>query len=217
MRDIPAGMADRIESGAATLCHAWIVTLTDGARLGFTDHDADLELAGVACLAGSGWTAGVADSEVGTEPGSAAAAGVLDDDRVTEGDVAAGRWDGAAVELWRVDWSAPELAVRLWSGAITRLTREGAGFTAEIEGPLAALRRVAGRTYGRLCDAALGDARCGVDLEAHPGATCDKRFATCRDRFANAPAFRGFPDIPGDDFLAARPAAGERHDGGSRR
>lgn len=32
-------------------------------------------------------------------------------------------------------------------------------------------------------------------------AGCDKRFATCRDRFANAINFRGFPHIPGNDFL----------------
>ena len=35
---------------------------------------------------------------------------------------------------------------------------------------------------------------------------CDKRFETCRDRFANALAFRGFPHIPGSDFLVAHPA-----------
>ena len=33
-------------------------------------------------------------------------------------------------------------------------------------------------------------------------AGCDKRFATCRDRFSNALGFRGFPDIPGTDVLA---------------
>ncbi|HYF53947.1 MAG TPA: DUF2163 domain-containing protein [Salinarimonas sp.] len=32
-------------------------------------------------------------------------------------------------------------------------------------------------------------------------AGCDKRFATCRDRFANAANFRGFPHMPGTDFL----------------
>lgn len=217
MRDLPTGLAERLESGAASLCHAWIVTLKDGARLGFTDHDRALEVAGVTCSAASGWTAGAADAEVGLEGGSASAAGVLDHESVDEAELAAGRWDGAQVELWRVDWSAPELRVRLWTGTVSRLVRQGEGFTAEIEGPLAALRRVAGRTYGRLCDAALGDPRCGVDLQAHPGASCDKRFATCRDQFANAVNFRGFPDMPGDDFLAVVPGAGERHDGSSRR
>ncbi len=39
-------------------------------------------------------------------------------------------------------------------------------------------------------------------------AGCDKRFVTCRDRFANTDNFRGFPHIPGNDFLIATPAQG---------
>jgi uncharacterized phage protein (TIGR02218 family) len=34
-------------------------------------------------------------------------------------------------------------------------------------------------------------------------AGCDKRFATCRERFANAANFRGFPHIPGNDFVVS--------------
>lgn len=44
---------------------------------------------------------------------------------------------------------------------------------------------------------------------------CDRRFETCRDRFHNAAAFRGFPHIPGNDFLIASPAAGGVNDGGA--
>jgi uncharacterized phage protein (TIGR02218 family) len=47
-------------------------------------------------------------------------------------------------------------------------------------------------------------------------AGCDKRFATCRDRFANGVNFRGFPAIPGNDFLIQVPVPGEPgHDGTS--
>ncbi|EGP07795.1 FAD/FMN-containing dehydrogenase [Bradyrhizobiaceae bacterium SG-6C] len=46
-------------------------------------------------------------------------------------------------------------------------------------------------------------------------AGCDKRFVTCRDRFANAANFRGFPHIPGNDFVIASPEAGAGNDGGS--
>lgn len=46
-------------------------------------------------------------------------------------------------------------------------------------------------------------------------AGCDKRFATCRGRFANAANFRGFPHIPGNDFVIASADAGAGNDGGS--
>jgi uncharacterized phage protein (TIGR02218 family) len=40
-------------------------------------------------------------------------------------------------------------------------------------------------------------------------AGCDKHYTTCRDRFANAVNFRGFPSIPGNDFLIRYPVVGE--------
>lgn len=47
-------------------------------------------------------------------------------------------------------------------------------------------------------------------------AGCDKRFATCRDRFGNHVRFRGFPHMPGNDFvLAVVAAGGGALDGGS--
>ena len=217
MRTVPEEMTARIESGAAMLCHAWVLRRADAVALGFTDHDRDLVVEGVTCRAGSGWTAGAADSAVGLSAGSAAVAGVLADASITDADVEAGLYDGASVALWRVDWDRPELRVRLWSATLARIRRDGVGFSAELDGPLAKLERVVGRTYGRDCDAVLGDGRCGVDLGAFPGAACDKRWATCVGTFANSANFQGFPDIPGDDFLTVAPVEGGRHDGGSRR
>lgn len=216
MRDIPQEMAARIESGAATLCHVWLLTRLDGHRMGFTDHDRDLVVDGVGCLAASGWTAGAAETGVGGACGMASAAGGLDADAIRETDIEAGLYDGAEVELWRVDWRRPDLRVRLHKARLARLRREGEAFVAELEGPLAALERVVGRTCGRDCDAVLGDSRCRVDLDAFPGATCDRRWTTCTQVFGNGVNFQGFPDIPGEDFLTARPVAG-RNDGGSRR
>lgn len=47
-------------------------------------------------------------------------------------------------------------------------------------------------------------------------AGCDKRLATCRDRFANTARFRGFPHMPGNDFVVAVVAPGDATmDGGS--
>ena len=162
MRDIPIEMAARIESGAAMLCHAWVLRRGDGVVMGFTDHDRDLSVEGVVCRAGSGWTAGAGESAVGLAAGGLSASGGLDDEAISEGDIAAGLYDSARVELWRVDWARPGLAVRLWAGTLARIRRENGAFVADLEGPMAALERVAGRTYSRTCDAVLGDARCGL-------------------------------------------------------
>ena len=216
MRALDAALAARIVSGAAGLCHAWVLTRTDGIALGFTDHDRDLVVEGVTCRAASGWSAGAAESEAGLGPGLFAALGALDDAAITAADVEAGLYDGAQVVCRRVDWSAPDLLVELWRARVARVSWTGRAFTAELEGPGAVLEAIAGRSYARNCDATLGDARCGVDLAAHPGATCDRRWATCGAVFANAANFRGFPTLPGEDFLTLYPSEGEANDGGRR-
>lgn len=47
-------------------------------------------------------------------------------------------------------------------------------------------------------------------------AGCDKSFAMCRSKFANSANFRGFPHMPGNDFVIRYPLQGEAGlDGGS--
>lgn len=45
-------------------------------------------------------------------------------------------------------------------------------------------------------------------------AGCDKRFATCRAKFANAENFRGFPHLPGNDAAYNYASDGQEFDGG---
>jgi uncharacterized phage protein (TIGR02218 family) len=45
---------------------------------------------------------------------------------------------------------------------------------------------------------------------------CDKTKKTCRQKFANLANFRGFPHIPGEDWLVSYPTKDGGNDGGSR-
>lgn len=58
---------------------------------------------------------------------------------------------------------------------------------------------------------------CSFHITAQAG--CDKRFATCRDKFGNGVNFRGFPHLPGNDFIIGGTGAGDPgagpFDGGS--
>jgi uncharacterized phage protein (TIGR02218 family) len=45
-------------------------------------------------------------------------------------------------------------------------------------------------------------------------AGCDKRFATCRQKFDNGVNFRGFPHMPGNDFALTYARRGDDNDGG---
>ena len=45
---------------------------------------------------------------------------------------------------------------------------------------------------------------------------CDKQFSTCRAKFNNVPNFRGFPHVPGNDFLLHVARSKDKNDGKSR-
>lgn len=55
----------------------------------------------------------------------------------------------------------------------------------------------------------------GDRVRVEPG--CDKRAETCRVKFDNYLNFRGFPDIPGEDWLVSYPVSSGVNDGGSLR
>jgi uncharacterized phage protein (TIGR02218 family) len=95
----------------------------------------------------------------------ATAEGAISAEFMADADLDSGLWNGALVDVWRVDWEAPEHRVCIWSGRLSEVMREGARFTAQLVSMKAGFERKIGRVYARNCDADVGDARCGVDLE----------------------------------------------------
>nr|WP_321440319.1 DUF2163 domain-containing protein [uncultured Hyphomonas sp.] len=215
MRLMTSEFAARLASGATTTCLCWRLIRADGFVLAATEHDRALLVDGTTYSPGGALSAGSLTQSAGLQPGQAAAGGVLADEAITEADLAAGLWDGARVDALRVDWERPDLFVQIWSGRLSEVTHGPGGFEAELVSLKADLERPVGRVYARACDAVLGDARCGVDVGSFPGLACDQRFATCRDVFGNEENFRGFPHLPGAEFVLEGPAA-TGNNGGKR-
>ena len=95
-------------------------------------------------------------------------------------------------------------------GSLTVLSGEAEGLSGAIKGDRGGdPRRIA---LWQPLRAAL---RPGDRLRLQVG--CDKRFATCRQKFDNLINFQGFPDLPSDDWLAAVPRSTADTSGGSRR
>lgn len=206
MKDILPDFAETLAAGVTTTCLCWTLTRTDGFSLAVTEHDRPLVVDGRFYVAGGGLEGLRFTSPLSLAPGQAEARGALSHGAITEADLEAGLWDGARINVIRADWARPSDFVQVWSGRLSRIRQGLAGFEAELVSLKADLERPVGRIYARKCDAALGDARCGVDLEAFPGAVCDQGFATCRDVFSNAENFRGFPHLPGTEALVAGPS-----------
>lgn len=147
-----------------TRARAWLLERGDGLTLGFTDHDRDLAFAGQVFRAGAGMTAKALVQATGLAVDNTEAAGALSDAGLSEADILAGRWDGAGLTIWEVDWADPAARRVLFRGALGEITRQGGAFRAELRGLTEALQQGRGRVFGALCPAVLGDAACGFDL-----------------------------------------------------
>jgi uncharacterized phage protein (TIGR02218 family) len=166
MRAISPQMQAHLASGATTLATCWKIARADGAVLGFTDHYRALSFDGAVFEPDAGADGAMIESAADLSVDNSEIEGALSSDALTAEDLAAGRYDGALVEIWRVNWADVSQRMLLKRGTIGEVVREGARFRAEIRGASAALDRTSGRVYQRGCDAIVGDARCGVDLAA---------------------------------------------------
>jgi len=284
MKPLTSDFAAHLAGAATTLANCWRLTRADDAVMGFTDHDRPLTFDGVTYAAATGLTASQTVAAADLSTGGGDVSGALASAAITEADIVAGRYDGATIDVFLVNWAAPDQRLQIRSGVIGEITRQDSAFIAEVRSLATELEQQRGRIYQHRCDADLGDRRCGIDLTAatyhgsgvvasvlgpahvvatglsgfavgwfarglltftaganngfavevkrHEAATggvylevwqpapnpivagdaftltagCDKLIETCDGRFANALNFRGFPHIPGSDFLIANPA-----------
>lgn len=277
-----------LKTGSTTVCRAWLVRREDGETLGFTDHDCDLEFDGVVFAARTGLTAGALEKTKGMAVDNTEVLGALSDAAVSEDDIVAGRYDGAEVTTFLVNWAEVTARVVLFRGTFGELTRSDGAFRVELRGLTEPLNAPVGRVYHADCGAILGDRMCKIDLSepafsldlslsavidgrtlhlpaqaAYPDgwfaqgqavltsgigkgqsgriksdrtikgirtielwqtfglwpsasdevkliAGCDRRASTCREKFSNFINFRGFPHIPGEDWLRSNPSTSGR-------
>ena len=106
MKTLSAALQAHLDSGTTTLAWCWRIERADGVVFGFTDHDRPLAFGGVTYEPESGFAASEIRSGTDLAVDAQEAEGVLTSDTITETDILDGRWDNAAVEVWRVNWSA---------------------------------------------------------------------------------------------------------------
>lgn len=164
MRPLHPKLEAALKSGATTLCDCWRIERRDGLSLGFTDHDEAVSFEEMRFEPGA--EASATETALGLSIGDAEVAGALTAEAVTEADLAAGLYDGAEVRRWRVDWRNPEARRLLFRGSLGAVERRGGAFAAQVEGLASKLNAPIGRAFLPLCDATLGDARCGAEVEA---------------------------------------------------
>ena len=164
MKTLPPGLQAHLDSGATTLAWCWRVIRRDGTIYGFTDHDRDVTFDGTTFEAASGFTGTDIRQSVGLSVDNLDVTGALQSERLNESDLAAGQFDDARVEIWRVNWAATDQCVLMMYGSIGEVRRGESAFTAELRSLSHYLDQNQGRSFQYACDATLGDARCAVNL-----------------------------------------------------
>ena len=165
MKPLDPALQAHLDAGATTLAWCWRLTRGDGVVFGFTDHDRALQFDGTSFEPETGFTASELRASADLAVDAQDAEGVLSSDRITEADILEGRWDSAAVEVFRVNWAAPAQRVLLRRGAVGEIRRGRVAFVAEMRSLAHQLGQTVGRVFQGACDARLGDARCGVELD----------------------------------------------------
>jgi len=260
-----------------TVATWWRVYRKDGVTFGFTSHDRDLRFGGISHKTAPGMIPSAIRLTSDLQPDSAEIAGALDHRAITAKDLAAGRFDGARVEMGLVDWETFETQV-LYAGSIGSVSQDGPQYSADLVSQKAELLRATIPRTSPTCRAEFCGKGCNlspaffthdasitsVDLtdnavtisadvpatdfldgslvflggveagaQAHVAAIdgtrlildrlfdegvsigdrveiregCDRRWATCKTRFANAVNFRAEPFLPGNDLLTRYPSA----------
>ncbi len=192
MKSLSPALQAHLDEGTTTLAWCWRITRADGVTFGFTDHDEPLTFDGTTFDPESGFAASEVRSGSDLAVDAQDAQGVLSSDRITETDILDGRWDNASVEVWRVNWRATGQRVLMRRGAIGQIRRGRLAFVAEVRSLAHVLGQTVGRTFQASCDAALGDARCGVNLEAPAFKGAGAVIAVQSDRSFTASGLGGF-------------------------
>lgn len=198
MKRLPQALADHVATGETTLCRAWRVTCRDGFRLGFTEHDQKLTFDSTVFEPGTGFAATEASVASGLSAPGAEVRGGFSSEAIAEADLAAGRYDGARVELFLVNWQAADEQHALMSvQEIGEVNRAGPGFSAELRSFAHRLQQPEGRIYNRRCYADLGDGKCRVDMGA-----ANRRVAGVVAEVLSADRLTvsGLPDLPEGHF-----------------
>ena len=169
-----------------TVATFWRIYRRDGAALAFTSHDRDLSFGGLKHLAAPGMIPAAIRLTAELANDSAEVQGALSHDSIREGELAAGLFDEAAIEIGAVDWASLDHHT-LYTGQIGRIEDDSTQFVAELRSTKSLLEQDLVPRTSPTCRAEFCGRGCGLSA---PRYTAIHRLAQLdlegnRVRFAN--------------------------------
>jgi uncharacterized phage protein (TIGR02218 family) len=165
MRVISPQLEAHFAGGMTTLATCWLITRSDGAELGFTDHDQNLTIDSLDYDSIAGFTPTTVESKSNMSVDNLDVEGQIFPSKITEEDLLAGLYDYAEIEIFVVnyaDLAQGKLVVK--RGRLGEVTLSSQMFQAEVRGLTQHLSQTIGEVFSPSCRAILGDSRCKVAL-----------------------------------------------------
>ena len=147
-----------------SIAFCWRLERRDGAGLALTSHDRPLLIGAERYEATAGMTPAAVRAELGIEANSSEIAGTLSSEAISEEDIAAGRWDGAALRLFAADWTSKAELNVLLQGELGAVSASDGSFETDLNGVAVQLERPICPSTSPNCRAELGDRRCRIDM-----------------------------------------------------
>jgi len=148
-----------------TLCFLWRVERQDGFVIRATDHNEPVTFQAETYLPTIGINTTKVVQKLGLGVDNLEVSGALDGELITERDIDAGFYDGATVDIYIVNWQAPDTDPQhKVHGTFGNVFRTELGYTTEIRSQAYILSQETGRTFQRTCDTKLGSLACGINL-----------------------------------------------------
>jgi uncharacterized phage protein (TIGR02218 family) len=149
-----------------TFCYQ--LTRLDGRVFAYTSLDMPITIDGITHLPNNSLNQSAVEKSTALRADNLDIQGILDDEAITRDDILTGKFDGARVDIFSVNYLQPTTKRYLLSGSIRELRLQGGSFVAEINTFAQKLEQVRGAVYSPACRVKkLGDALCRVRLAAH--------------------------------------------------
>ena len=165
MREFSTAFAAHLESGGTSLCACWLIIRTDDVTLGFTDHDQTITFDGINFEPANGLEGSEIAAKLGAQVDTSEITGILHSQAISEDDIEMGRYNGASVKTYWVNWRDVSMRELLRIDTIGEIVREDLIFRAELRSQQQQMNVPQGRRYQSQCDVLVGAPRCGINIE----------------------------------------------------
>lgn len=158
-------------SPCPTLAWCWHIQPETGNEKGFTSFDRNLEIGGLTYYASAGINPTNIQGDTNLEPGNLELSGIFTPEGITLGDVIAGVYDYAKIDVFLTSYTSPGTpessdVLRLPPSLIGKVTYSKDRFSFELIGRKFLLQGRRPHTVSRTCRYDFGDSRCTADPES---------------------------------------------------